>query len=168
MQEAKRLGCGHGGGSFCLCPKSLHTLSDRTTQLSEAGRSCNERDRAKPTDFIFMSRFTLLPRSRGTQDMGRSPLFLPVIVRLLPAGQPFPSFSSSEFILASELGQLFFFFSYLECSSTISSQAVAFFTVGIQCQIPLDVSLAPVGTVPPLPVMPPWNLFLTYTRAYFL
>lgn len=46
----------------------------------------------------------------GNPGSRRSLLFLPVIVCLLPAGQPFPSFSSSEFILASELGQLFFFF----------------------------------------------------------
>lgn len=80
-------------------------------------------DRAKPTD----------RREPGYE------LLLPVIVHLLPVGQTFPI--NFESILASELGQLFFFFPCLECSSTINSYAVSFFTVSIQCQIPLDLSL---------------------------
>lgn len=130
MQEAKRFGCGRRGGSFCLCPKSLHTLSDRTTQLSEAGR----RDRTKPTD--CRSPLTLLPRPTETRIRATSSCHCSPASR----GSVFPhqlwvySCFRTRTIVC-------FFFPCLECSSTINSHAVSSFTVSIQCQIPLDLSL---------------------------
>lgn len=168
MQEAKRLGCSHGGGSFCLCPKSVHTLSARTTQLSEAGGSC------KGMGVTELSQLTAGLNSRSFLGQGepRNQAIPAAFSRhCAPAshGSAFsrPSAAMSLFSL-QDLDNCSFFFPCLECSSTINSHAVSFFTVGIQCQIPLDLSLAPVGNAPPPPVMPPWNLLLTYTVADLL
>lgn len=111
----------------------------------------------------------LLPRPRGTQDPSDLRFFFLSLCACFPrVSLSHPSAALSLFLLQNVDNCSFS--SYLECSSTISSQAVAFFTVGIQCQIPLDVSLAPVGKVPPLPVCPPGTCFsltpgLTFFKA---
>lgn len=167
MQEAKILGCSPRGGSFCLCPKSLHTLSDRTTQLSEASGSCKG---IRETELNHLAAGLYSRSFLGRGEPRIRAISAASSCHCAPAscGSAFPRPSAALSLFPLQNLDNCSFSSRLKCSSTINSHAVAFFTVGIQCQIPLDVSLAPVGKVPPLPVVPPWNLLLTYTKAYFL